>query len=283
MTEENTTVVQEETSEKKSLSGRLFKCAVILIFLLVCIAALLFLCRDRIVAFAIRRGGSILTGTDVRLQEFSSDFSGKFKLKGFSVSNPQGYSSKNAIEFKELSADLDLPSFFRRKRVIRQILLRGIRVHLETSSDETNFDRLQKNIKKFMSTLNGETSNQAELPPAPEDTDSEFLIKKFDTEDSQLSYAAASINQPVAFELPPVRLRNIGGKSAKDTAIQLVTKFFAAARNRFANAGKMIAEILRSTGENLVEETKKTGSKIQETGTELVHTLKENVHLKKRE
>ena len=121
MPEENTTIIQEELPEKKSLSGRLFKYAAAVFAAVLCFAILLFLFRDRIVEIAICRAGSVFTGTEVKLQEFSSDLSGQIRLKGFSVGNPQGYSTGNAIELNELFINVDLPSLFQKQKIIRQI------------------------------------------------------------------------------------------------------------------------------------------------------------------
>ena len=161
MPEENTTVLQEDLPEKKSLSGRLLKYAVVLIAVLLGLAVLLFLFRDRIVESAIRRGGSALTGTEVKLQEFSSDLSGIIRLKGFSVSNPQGYPADNAVELNELFVHVDLPSIFRKKKIIRQISLRGLKVNLVSSFSDTNLSEIQRNIQKFTSSPEKETLKDA--------------------------------------------------------------------------------------------------------------------------
>ena len=280
MAEENTTVTQEEPQKKKSLSGRLFKYAVILITAVLCLIVLLFLFRDRIVEIAIRRAGSALTGTEVKLQKFSSALSGQIRLSGFSVGNPQGYSSGNAIELKELFVSVDLPSFLKKKKIINQISLRGVRVNLESSLTDTNLNAIQRNIQKF-------TSSQSEKAPgdsaaAENDPEAGILIKKFDSEDGRASFTQTTINQPITFLLPPMHLKDIGGRSVKDTFTQILTEFFAFINNAFANAGGMISDTLRSAGKNLLKGTEKAGSQIQESGTGLLKSLKENINFKKR-
>ena len=280
MTEENTTIIQEEPSKKKSLSGRLFKCAVVLICLVLCLVVLLFLCRDRIVESAIRHAGSALTGTDVKLQEFSSDLSGNFRLKGFSVGNPQGYSSGNAIELKELFINIDLPSFLRKKKIIRQISLRGMQVNLESSFSDTNLNKIQKNIQSFISSPSPKTQ---EKPAVTEkDPEAGILIQIFDSEDGRASFTQTTVGQKIALSLPPMHLKDLGSKSAKDTAVQISVKFFEFINNAFANAGGAITDALRSAGTNLIKGTEKTGSQIRETGSGLLKSLKENINFKKR-
>lgn len=280
MPEENTIVLQEELPEKKSLSGRLLKYTLVLIAVLLCLAVLLFLFRDRIVESAIRRGGSALTGTEVKLQEFSSDLSGKIRLKGFSVSNPQGYTSANAVELNEVFVHVDLPSFFKKKKIIRQISLRGLKVNLESSFSDTNLNEIQRNIQKFTSAPAKETSPNSAA--AENDQESGILIEKFDSEDGRVSYTQTTVNQPVTLLLPPLRLKNIGGSSFKETAVQIGSKLFSFINNAFGNAGNRISETLHSAGKNLIQGTQKTGSEIRETGSNLLKSLKKTINFKKR-
>ena len=280
MPEENTTVLQEELPEKKSLSGRLLKYAVVLIAVLLGLAVLLFLFRDRIVESAIRRGGSALTGTEVKLQEFSSDLSGIIRLKGFSVSNPQGYPADNAVELNELLVHVDLPSIFRKKKIIRQISLRGLKVNLVSSFSDTNLSEIQRNIQKFTSSPEKET--QKDAAATENDPEAGILIEKFDSDDGRVTYTQTTVNQPVTLLLPPLRLKNIGGSSFKETAVQIGSKMFSFINNAFGNAGNRISDTLRSAGKSLIKGTEKTGSEIRETGSNLLKSLKKTINFKKR-
>ena len=273
MPEENTTIIQEELPEKKSLAGRLFKYAAAVFAAVLCFAILLFLFRDRIVEIAFCRAGSVFTGTEVKLQEFSSDLSGQIRLKGFSVGNPQGYSTGNAIDLNELFINVDLPSLFQKQKIIRQISLKGLRVNLESSFNDTNISKIQQNIQKSTSSSSKET--QAKTAAEEDHQDSGILIEHFASEDGSASYTHTSVEQPIAFLLPPLNLKNIGGSTVKDTANQIVTQLFAFINNAFANAGYMISKPLYSAGKNLIKGTQKTGSS-------LLKSLKKNINFKKR-
>src|SRR3546814_10217063 len=62
-----------------------------------------------IVKAAVEKAGSDLSQTDVRLDEVDIELaSGKGALRGFRVTNPDGFSDGDAFRFAEVSVTLDL-------------------------------------------------------------------------------------------------------------------------------------------------------------------------------
>ena len=280
MTEEDKKLPEQNTSSsKKSSSGKFLKYAGAGLIVLLCLLALLVFFRDRIVKFSICCVGSKLTGTEVRLQEFSSSLSGKIQLKGFTVGNPEGYSKGNAIELKETQADINITSLFTDRKIVDFIFIRGMYVNVESDLSENNLGKILNNVQNF--------SSPASENSEKEERESGLEIVRLDSENAQVSYKNAIVPNGISLPLPSIHLSNIGGSNLQDTVCQILSQLFSIVSNTansadqtvkdiFSGTGKQINDTVQATGKEFTKQSNKIGAKIKETGTGLFNSFKRN-------
>ena len=226
--------------------------------------------RDPVIKHAIIRIGSQLTGTQVKLQEFSSTLSGKIRLQGFSISNPPGYSAGNAIELQEIRTDINVPSLFKKKKIIELISVRGMSVNLEAKTNGTNLGAIQDNMKKFTSSGNSPEKEKKQPEPsgskkAESDPEAGILIVKFIAENNKAVFTSSLLKRSADLPLPPLHLTDIGGKSLKETAFQLFSQLFSFVSRTAADAGESIKSALSRAGLQLNDAAVKSGRGLSET------------------
>ena len=281
MTEEDKKLPEQNTSSsKKSSSGKFLKYAGAGLIVLLCLLALLVFFRDSIVKFSICCVGSKLTGTEVRLQEFSSSLSGKIQLKGFTVGNPEGYSKGNAIELKETQADINITSLFTNRKIVDFIFIRGMYVNVESDLSENNLGKILNNVQNFSSPAS-ENSEKKER-------ESGLEIVRLDSENAQVTYKNAIVPNGISLPLPSIHLSNIGGSNLQDTVSQILLQLFSIVSNTannadqtvkdiFSGTGKQINDTVQATGKEFTKQSNKIRTKIKETGTGLFNSFKRNL------
>ena len=281
MTEEDKKLPEQNTSSsKKSSSGKFLKYAGAGLIVLLCLLALLVFFRDSIVKFSICCVGSKLTGTEVRLQEFSSSLSGKIQLKGFTVGNPEGYSKGNAIELKETQADINITSLFTDRKIVDFIFIRGMYVNVESDLSENNLGKILNNVQNF--------SSPASENSEKEERKSGLEIVRLDSENAQVTYKNAIVPNGISLPLPSIHLSNIGGSNLQDTVSQILLQLFSIVSNTannadqtvkdiFSGTGKQINDTVQATGKEFTKQSNKIRTKIKETGTGLFNSFKRNL------
>lgn len=243
-----------------------------------------FICRDSIVKFATCKVGSFLTGTKVELKDFSTSLSGKVRLSGFSVGNPQGFSPANSIEFKEIFVHIDIPSLLSDTIRIHRISVTGMGVNLETDFNTTNLNAIQANVENISNSGKAEDPQSGETVDKKEGKQKAVYIAKLDTQASSLAFTSSTVNQTLNIPLPPVHMTDIGGKSIADTVDELfgvlinsvssaVSNIGGAVASAVTDAGNQIGKGVSETGKGLTKGTKKLGRDLEKTGKDLIKSL----------
>ena len=102
---------------------------------------------DVIARKIIEKAGTQALGTPVTVGPVAISLSaGKAVVRDLKVANPPGYSSRPAIHFRELSAEIDA-----RNRVIRRVYAGGPVFRIEMQGDRSNFGELARKIKRHTS------------------------------------------------------------------------------------------------------------------------------------
>ena len=130
------------------LAGKL---SIILVFLVaVLIAALLYIWSslDVLVASAIEKYGSQVTGTSVGVAGVQLELTqGKGSISGITVGNPSGFSQPNAFSLGNISTRVDVNTVTANPVVIDEITIKAPEIFYEINKKGvSNFDELKKNI-----------------------------------------------------------------------------------------------------------------------------------------
>lgn len=185
--------------------------------IVVVIAVIFFLALGQlnsIVKAAVEQVGSDITGTDVELDEVDIELTtGKGALRGFRMTNPQGFTSDDAFRFREVSIAIDLQSIPTDTIVIKEIVIDQPEITYELAADDSNLERIKRNTEKNAS---------SGKKPAASGTDSEtgkkFIIENVYLRDGTVSArASALLDKKLTVDLPDVHLKDIGKDSGGAT------------------------------------------------------------------
>lgn len=182
--------------------------AILLLAVIVGISVYLYNKMDSLVASAIEREGTRITGTKVSVG--SADISlktGKGTIRNIKVDNPEGYSDDELFTLEEVSVDIDVKSINRDPIVIDEVRISAPKVRVEVDKNgQSNVSVVKAHVDKYRS---------ASVPRGQKQDagfEKRILIEKFVFEEGVVDIDAVSMGVK-AFdrELPQLRLSNVGG------------------------------------------------------------------------
>ncbi len=241
--------------------------AVLVLAVIVAAAAYIFLTNiDDIARRVIEKAGSQVLGTPVTVGAVAiSPSTGKAVLRDLKVANPAGFSSRPAIHFKELSAEVDL-----RTLVIRRVTAREPVFRVEIRPDGSNFDELARNLERRISGsaeegkgADGKGGGSSARKHAKGEKDSPvFDIRLFDIENARLIISDQQ-GRHDELTLSRLELKNLHGTS-RQIATQIASQIMAriavyqtrrAIESRIRDTvekhgGKGLGELLKGAGIN---------------------------------
>lgn len=196
-----------------------------------------------IVKAAVEKIGSDLTGTKVTLSDVNiEETSGKGVLRGFRVTNPDGFSKNDAFKFDEVSVTIDAASILSDPVVIKEIVVIGPEIVYEFGDNGTNLDRLNKNVQSKAGSGGGDSSEGPK-----------FIIENLFLRDGKVAVQAPLLDEKISVPLPTIHLTDIGkegrGATAGDIADQTMEAILAGASSAVSSAKIDIGALTKSAGE----------------------------------
>lgn len=162
-----------------------------------------------------------------------SPFSGEGHLRLLKIGNPKGYKSPHAITVNSVSVAVDVSSIFGGKRmVIKDVVVDGPEITLETGPNGTNLQQLQRNLEAYSPSDKKEQTKTSSRP---------FEIARFRLKGAK---AAVSANggQAKEVQVPDLELTGIGAKSGGATAAQAAKEIL----------GAVVGQVLRTQGKEIL-------------------------------
>jgi hypothetical protein len=165
---------------------------------------------DAIVAAAIEKYGTAMTGTAVRVGGVAIDLrGGKGTIRGVTIGNPSGFESAHAFRLGEITLDLDVGSLRERDPVrIEAVLIRAPEVTYElNAAGRSNLQAIQDNLKRY-----GGGGASESGAPAEEGAATRLAIQRFVFEEGRVSARTAAVGgKDASLALPPLRMTDLGG------------------------------------------------------------------------
>ena len=265
--EETDNGVAEESGAQKPHRGRkrLFKWLGIFLIGLVVLLVVALICRDVIVEQAVTRVGSLVTGTKVELDSFSSSlFGGSAEITGFRVGNPEGYRNPEAFQVDKVVVRLNPGSIFSSKIEVYEVSVTGMRVDFELKLDgSSNLTDIQKNVERFAGTGGAKPEKQDGAPAETAETagasEKQLVVRLFQTSDSRVSLSSSVLKTTADIPLPPIELTDVGdGKSMGETFRDLYGELIVAISKAVAATDylKVLGSSLQKSGEGISREIK---------------------------
>lgn len=183
------------------------------LFLLLLLA---FLFRDLLIATGVRRIGSWVTGTEVRIASFDSSLKGSVELKKIRVANPKGYQKPFAFEIDRIYVKLDPRTLTDEEPVVECVEVTGVRIDMEIKgANKSNLSDIQSNIEKVVGSGTADDGEEKKGAPEKKQTSEDApapIIRKIDLTSMAISFSSSTLKSSVPVPLAPVYLRNVGGK-----------------------------------------------------------------------
>ena len=159
-----------------------------------------------IVRAAVEQVGSDMTQTNVSLREVDIELtSGKGALRGFSVTNPKGFSDDDAFKFDEVAVTLDILTVRSDPVVIKEIVIQGPSIVYEGDKKAPN-----------------------------------IIIENLYLRHSTVAVIAPLLNEKLSVPLPTIHLTDIGkegkGATPDEIADQVMSAVLKGAQDAVANA-----------------------------------------------
>lgn len=214
---------------------------------LVLVAVVAFLFLDSIAKQAIERSGSYALGVDTELD--SADiglFSGRFRLDGLNVANPQGFKEPHFLELEQGTLALSAKSLLKDRVSVPLLEIIGVQIDLERNQSGTNYEHILKHLERF------------ESSEAPVD-DQEASGKSFALDRLVIRDARAKLDllpiggeaTKVSITIPEIVLENLDSSEMSTAEIcALVVKVLLNAAIK-SGAGVIPADLLREFEDQL--------------------------------
>ncbi len=261
---ESNTPAEENGERKPRRRKRLLKWLGIFLIGLVVVLAVALICRDVIVKQAVTRVGSMVTGTKVELDAFSSSlFGGSAEITGFRVGNPEGYQNPEAFRVEKVVVCLNPGSIFSSKIEIFEVSVSGMRVDFEMRLDgSSNLTDIQKNVEQFAGTGDAEPAEEqtpAEAQEAESASEKQLVIRLFQVSDSRVSLSSNVLKTTADIPLPPIEMTDVGeGQTMGETFQELYAQLIVSISKAVAATDylKDLGSSLQKSGEGISQEIK---------------------------
>jgi uncharacterized protein involved in outer membrane biogenesis len=186
---------------------------------------------DSIIKAAIEEAGSRTTRTQVTLAEVKISIQdGSGSLKGFRMSNPEGFKTDSAMRFEEVSVTIDTGTITDDVIVIKEVLIAKPDITYELDGTNSNIATIQKNVDEFAKSMGagGGGGNEASSSEGGRKVIIENLIVRGGT----IAVSAGFLQgKRMSVPLPTIHLKDIGkegGKSNGATAAEVAEKLLSA-------------------------------------------------------
>lgn len=198
-----------------------------------------------IIRTAVEKIGSDLTQTKVTLNEVDIEkTSGRGVLRGFRVTNPQGFSEDDAFKFDEVSVTIDAATIFSDPVVIKEIVIIGPEVVYEFGERGNNLDTLNKNVQSKAGSGGG-GGGGSEGP--------KIVIENLFLRNGNVAVRAPLLDEKLTVPLPTIHLTDIGkdgsGATPGEIADQTMEAILAGASQAVSRANIDIDAITGAAGE----------------------------------
>ncbi|MFO8028900.1 MAG: hypothetical protein R6U28_03490 [Cyclonatronaceae bacterium] len=192
---------------------------------------------NAIVKTGIEEIGTEMTGTAVTVDRvIISPFSGKGRVTGFRVANPEGYDHEYAFEVDDFAIELEIRSVFSDEVMVNEIVIATPAIVMEQKLIGNNINSILGNIRSVSA---GET------------TDKRLVIEHFLlTEGSVDMYLDIGGERSVHAEIATIELNDLGrggGQEAVENIIQEIAEQLAREALRVASqrGGEEVLDALR--------------------------------------
>lgn len=185
------------------------------------------------------------TGLQVSIGTVALDlWSGSIEVSDFTIANPSGYSTDNAVRFSTLKLSLAPLTLLNQPVHIQEFLLAEPSVLVEVNSAYST--NIQAMLNELEARYPSNANDSGDSTPAQTSSDLKVRIDAFTIDAAQLTLDASALNQPIqSIRLPALSIEPIGvpnGVAADEAARTIVFALLQDAKKQATEALKDAAE-----------------------------------------
>ena len=231
----------------------------VIVLVLVVVGSFLFL--GTIVKSGVEKVGPRVTKVPVKLDSAKiSIFGGSGELKGFVISNPEGYKTPEAIKVGTMTLSIAPGSVLKEKKHIRLVKVEGPEITYETDLKGSNLGKLLENV-------GGSAEQDKKAPTKDQQTSKtklqvdEFVITGGKVRVSASVMGLQGTERQQDIPLPEIRIKDLGQGPEGITPAELSKRVLSVVLDETvkavaANAGKL-QDAGKALGTGAVDELKK--------------------------
>jgi hypothetical protein len=134
----------------------------VVVVVVIGVAYVLYTSLDSIIEAAIEKYGSEYTGTTVSVDGVDLDLtSGKGAINGFTIGNPPGFETANAIDVGRIALAVDIGTITGNPIVIKEIVVDKPKVTYEIGPDGNNIDTIAEHVQSKTGSGGGGSQDKA--------------------------------------------------------------------------------------------------------------------------
>lgn len=231
------------------------KLLIIIPVLIIIIVFALGFSLNSIVKHGVETIGPKAMGASVKLSDVDiSIFSGKGKLKGLFIGNPEGFKTDSAFKVTEIRVALNVKSVFSEKIIVDKIYIDSPEITYEKGGNGDNFKALLKNIEKF--TGGSVSADQKDAAEEPKKEEKKIQISKLTINNGKVNMSMTALGgEKLTLSLPDIQIKDIGKEKEGTTFSKAMAQVFSVLNK---NIGIAVAGSLKDIGEAAGETVEKT-------------------------
>jgi uncharacterized protein involved in outer membrane biogenesis len=178
---------------------------------------------DSVVKTAVEQIGSDATGTKVTLTEVEiSPTSGHGALRGFRMTNPQGFAEGDAFKFDEISLTIDVTTILSDPVVIKEIVIAKPEITYAIGEGTSNVDEIEKNVNDYAGAEDSGGGGSSSEGP-------KIIIENLYMRDGTVTVSAPGMtDETLSAPLPDIHLTDIGKDGGGATPGEVASQAMAA-------------------------------------------------------
>jgi hypothetical protein len=233
---------------------------IILALILVAVVTAFFFLNS-IVKGGIEKVGPMVTLSPVHLDSVTlSLFSGKGAIHGFTLGNPEGYKTPEAIKVAKVDISIEPSSVTSHKKIVRSVLIENPEITYETDLKGSNLAKILSNIQ---STVGGSGKNTVtnQTPSAG----TALQVDEIAITGGKIRVGATMLGGgAITLPLPEIKIANLGQGPEGINPVEVAEKVLSAVLNG----------TLKAVADNALSLGKQAGGEIKGVGTGAVDMLK---------
>jgi hypothetical protein len=184
------------------------------------------------IKYGVNTYGPTITNTEVHVGDVRvSLFSGTAELKDFSLGNPPGFKSPEALKVGTVLVDVDEGSIVTDIIIVERIEVLRPEITYERSRHRDNFKAILKGMKGTQPAGKG-----PEAQTKKTGTGKKLLIREFVVKEGKVNVAiSAAGEKSLSTDLPDIYLTNLGGGNAGATPGEVVKEMLTALYGRITS------------------------------------------------